>query len=338
MRSFRDLNPYIVGTISVALIGAAVGFAFMVAALHLLEDSYDVTAIFPDAAGVRGGEEVRVAGVQVGRIAKVVPDRQHGNVRMTLKIDKGVDLARDATAELALTTLLGSKYVRMGGDVPDEGPYLADVPETDRVIPIERTKVPFDIFELTTISTRSIQQTDTEKLNQLIVSLADITEGNADEIGRLIRGVDEVSSAIAARDDQLRQLIRRADTLAELLADKDETLVSLIDQSRAILALVSARRADLAYAIDQGGAAISEVSRVIGANESLLDSILDTLHPTLDILDRHQETVDRSLAVLGPGSLGLARSGGRGPWTDIYVRSLGPDALGIIADALSEGP
>ncbi|HAS09879.1 MAG TPA: MCE family protein, partial [Acidimicrobiaceae bacterium] len=37
MKSFRDRNPYIVGIISVLLLGGATGFAFLVGTLNLLE-------------------------------------------------------------------------------------------------------------------------------------------------------------------------------------------------------------------------------------------------------------------------------------------------------------
>ncbi|MGH2684511.1 MAG: hypothetical protein ACRDJP_03485, partial [Actinomycetota bacterium] len=63
-----------------------------------------------------------------------------------------------------------------------------------------------------------------------------------------------------------------------------------------------------------------------------LDEILDTLHPTLDIIDRHQPTLDTTIAYLGPGSLQQAQSGSHGPWQDIYVRSLGPDAVGALRE------
>src|SRR3712207_8216524 len=46
-----------------------------------------------------------------------------------------------------------------------------DLPKDERLIPIERTKSPFDIFELTRIGTRSIQATDNQALNTFINDL-----------------------------------------------------------------------------------------------------------------------------------------------------------------------
>src|SRR3546814_662655 len=65
VKSFRDRNPYTVGLVSVLVIGAITGMAFLVGLLHLLEDTYEIEANFTDAAGLRGGDEVKLAGVKV---------------------------------------------------------------------------------------------------------------------------------------------------------------------------------------------------------------------------------------------------------------------------------
>lgn len=332
VRSFRDFNPYAVGIVSVLLIGAVVGFAFMVGMLHMLEDTYTVKAVFADAAGTRTGDEVRVAGVKVGRVTKIEADRQHGNVVVSFVVNHGVRLGPDTTAELALATLLGTKFIRLDGAVA--APYLEDLSAEERLIPVERTKIPFDIFDLTTTATRNIQATDNAKLNQLIVSLADVTEGKREEIGALIKGIDDVAGALNSRETQLRGLLDRADRLSALLSEKDATLVELVDQSRAVLQLVSDRRNEIARGLQRGADLTTQLSSVIGDKKSAIDAILDTLHPTLDIVAAHQRTVDRALAWIGPGALGLARAGSHGPWTDIYVRALGPDVVGILGEVL----
>src|SRR5207245_5949889 len=55
VKSFRERNPYAIGLVSVLLIGALVGAAFMVGVLHLLERTYSAEAVFNDAAGMRSG-------------------------------------------------------------------------------------------------------------------------------------------------------------------------------------------------------------------------------------------------------------------------------------------
>ena len=215
-------------------------------------------------------------------------------------------------------------------------PFLADVDEDERTIPIERTKTPFDVFELTTRGTRVIEETDNEKLNLLINQLADVTDGRQEGIARLVRGVDDVATAINDREAQLRSLLQEADRLTKLLAEKDDTLVALIDQSRTILQVLSSRRSDVEAALAGGGAMAEELGRLLTANEERLQSILDSLSPTLRTLDRRNAELNATLAVIGPAQALQTRAGSHGPWADIFVRALGPDFFAIFEDALGD--
>ncbi|HEV7886568.1 MAG TPA: MlaD family protein [Acidimicrobiales bacterium] len=331
LKSFKDMNPYVIGFVSVLVIAVATAFAFFVGIRHVLERAYPVRAVFSDASGIRVGDDVRVAGVKAGRVVKVRADREAGTVVVDLKVANGVDLGADARAEIALETLLGTKFVRLSGPVAK--PYLADVPTARRVIPRDRTKTPFDVFELTRIGTKTIEETDTEKVNQLITQLADITEGKQETVRELLDGINRLSSGINSREVQLRELLDRADTLSANLAAKDQTLVNLIDQSKGILDYVSRRKGAIAASLQSNADAVTELSRLLTVNQANLDSILTTLHPTLAVVDKHQQDVNRALGVLGQGSLGLATASAHGPWQDIYVREIGASFICILSDA-----
>lgn len=349
MRSFRDRNPYAVGLVSVLVVAGLTGLAFAIGIFRLLEDTYTVRAEFADAAGLRTGDDVRVAGVKVGRVAGVDVEREQGRILVTMEIDSGIEIHDEATAEISLATLLGSKYVRideaMEGEHTFEG-FCSTVDESlaaERcrngapVIPYERAgeRVPFDIFELTRIATEGIQELDTDGVNAFVSDLADLTEGRRESLTELITTIDDVSVAVTSRDEQLGELLRRAEALSQTLAEKDETLVALIDQSRAILALLDQRRAELAAALGEGAEAVTGLADLIDANAAELDRLLTNLHPIVDAVAAEQDDVDRALAWAGPGFYGQSLAGSHGPWLDIFVRGLGPDLAAVVCDVLA---
>jgi phospholipid/cholesterol/gamma-HCH transport system substrate-binding protein len=367
MRSFRDRNPYAVGLVSVLVIAGLTGLAFAVGMLRLLEDTYTVRAEFADAAGLRTGDDVRVAGVKVGRVDGVDVEREEGRILVTMEIDSGIEIRDQATAEISLATLLGSKYVRIdeavegehelegycsavdadadddvdvdvderadGSGAPTPTTCLDDAP----LIPYERAgeRVPFDIFELTRIATEGIQELDTDGVNDFVADLADLTEGRRESLTELVTTIDDVSVAVTSRDQQLGELLTRAESLSRTLAEKDETLVALIDQSRAILALLDQRRAELAAALGDGAEAVTGLADLIDANAAELDRLLTNLHPIVDAVAAEQDDVDRALAWAGPGFLGQTLAGSHGPWLDIFVRALGPDLAAAVCDVLA---
>jgi phospholipid/cholesterol/gamma-HCH transport system substrate-binding protein len=331
MRSFRDHNPYLVGSVSILIIGAFTGMAFMVGLLNVLEQAYTMDGQFTDASGLKAGDDVRVAGVKVGRVTEIEADALSGLVNVVWVLDDGTEVHSGAGADIALATLLGSKYVRIT-QAMDGDQLLEDLPRELRTIPVERTTVPFDLFELTRIATDGINELDTEAVNDFITDLADITEGKSASVADLIDGITRVGRAINERDQELADLVDQADRLAGTLADKDDEMIKLIDASKEILDLVVRRRNELALVLGESADAVTELSRVISQNKTRLDSILDSLSPTLDVVAANQTDIDTALAWLGPGFLQQSKGGSHGPWQDIFVRSLGPDAIETFQD------
>ncbi len=333
MRSFRDRNPYAVGLVSMLIIGAITGMAFMVGLLHLLEDTYTMHGAFTDAAGLKGGDDVKLAGVKVGRVTKITADRAEGLVQVDWVINSGVDIREDAGADIALETLLGSKYIRIK-DATAGDELMADLPTDERNIPVDRTTTPVDVFDLTRDATLRIQATDNERLNQLVTQLADITEGKRGTVTDLISSVDQLATAVNEREVQLDALLDSADELAANLAEKDQTLVQLIDSSRTILDFLVQRRDELAAALGAGSDAVRSLSILIDTNAAELDAILDDLHPTLATVDANLPDLNRALAYAGPAFYGQSLAGTHGPWQDIYVAALGPDVIGLLEGVL----
>lgn len=326
--SFRDRNPFLIAIGSLTTMVLLVVGAFLIT--PLTQHTFPITAEFSDAAGVSKGAPVRMAGVQIGKVASVKPDRIHGRVIVGLSINDGVRLGPQTRAEVALATLLGSKYVRLSGKVQE--PVL----KSHAVIPNDRTATPYDVFEVTKVATQRIEATDNEKLNQLIKQLAVVTEGKEESIRKLITGIARMSTAIAARDDQLDSLIARADTISDTLASKDQTLVALLDQSDGILRVLANRHDALASGIHEASAAFGQLSSIVGAHKAEIDGLLDFLHPTIDILDRRQADLDRSLNWLGTGAYGLALAPSHGAWSDVYIRAVGPDVIGLLGALLGQ--
>jgi phospholipid/cholesterol/gamma-HCH transport system substrate-binding protein len=343
VKSFRDRNPYAVGNVSVLIIGAITGAAFMVGLLHLLEDTYEMEGTFTDAAGLRSGDDVKVAGVKVGRVTGIHADEERGLVNVEWVVNSGVDIRDEAGADIALETLLGSKFIRI--TQPAEGDALfADLPREERVIEHEvcdadgicepRTSTPVDVFDLTRDATERIEATDNEKLNVLINQLADITEGKRGTVTDLIEGIDTVAGAINEREAQLDALLDEADELSANLAAKDSTLVQLIDSSRTILDFLVQRREELAAALGAGSDAVRSLSVLIDTNRAQLDAILTDLHPTLATVRSNLPDLNRALAITGPAFAGQSQAGTHGPWLDIYVAALGPDIIGLLEGLL----
>lgn len=313
LKSFRDANPYVIGIVSVLFIAGATAFAFAVGILRLFEDSYTVTAEFADSAGISGGDDIRVAGVKVGRVGDVEADRKNGTVRIDLVVNEGIQLGPRTRAEIALETLLGTKFVRLAG--PVEEPFLED----GASIPLDRTKIPFDVFELAKKGTRAIEATDTERLNLLVDQLATVTDGRRGDLESLFEGIDRLGAALDSRESEFKDLLDQVESISGTLAEKDRVLLRLVEQSEIVLQVLNENRVQLSEGLEATDQLTAQLASLASVHRDTLDNLLDNLHDTVDVVDERQEDLDRALAYLGPGALGLAQAVDHGPWADVFA-------------------
>ncbi|MCO6508095.1 MAG: outer membrane lipid asymmetry maintenance protein MlaD [Snodgrassella sp.] len=84
------------------------------------QPSYTVTASFNDIGGLKAQAPVKIAGVVIGRVDKIVLDTKDYQAKVTLKIDKKYQLSTDTSAQILTSGLLGDQYIGLspGGD-PD---------------------------------------------------------------------------------------------------------------------------------------------------------------------------------------------------------------------------
>ncbi|NMC74026.1 MAG: outer membrane lipid asymmetry maintenance protein MlaD [Geobacteraceae bacterium] len=84
-------------------------------------DSYRVYANFDSISGLRSGASVEIAGVEVGRVERIVLDPKQGyTARVALRIDSGIQLQDDVIASVRTRGIIGDKYVQLkpgGSDV-----------------------------------------------------------------------------------------------------------------------------------------------------------------------------------------------------------------------------
>jgi phospholipid/cholesterol/gamma-HCH transport system substrate-binding protein len=68
---FRERNPVVIGAISLAVLAALILLAFRADDLPLIGGGDTYYAAFSEAGGLKPNDEVRVAGVRVGKVDAV---------------------------------------------------------------------------------------------------------------------------------------------------------------------------------------------------------------------------------------------------------------------------
>jgi phospholipid/cholesterol/gamma-HCH transport system substrate-binding protein len=298
--SWRDVNQLSLGLATVVVLGCLLTAAFSVGALDLFSDRYELSAVFPDAGGMKTGNDVRVAGVPVGEVTGIHPDFQTGQVIIAFEVDKGTDLGPETRADIAAATLLGGYYLRLSGRV--EEPFLEDLPSDDarRRIPLERTSAPVSLIGALSDTTTQIQTIDIDAVNAVLRQLAGATDRNADVVPTLIDSLSTVGAAIASREDELRDLVGNASALSEVLAQRDEEILTLVEAASVLLDRLQERRDELATVLGSGSEAVVTLTDTIKQHRADIDGLLADAHVLLEGIERNTGTINTSLAWAGP--------------------------------------
>jgi phospholipid/cholesterol/gamma-HCH transport system substrate-binding protein len=72
---------------------------------------YVVSADFPSVAGLKAGSAIEIAGVEVGRVDRIV--LQDYQARVVMVLQPGIKLQEDSIASIKTKGLIGERYVRI---------------------------------------------------------------------------------------------------------------------------------------------------------------------------------------------------------------------------------
>lgn len=128
---FREnAGEALVGLLIVLLAVWFIWFAWMRTGGGEKAGAIHVTALFPNAAGVNVGTDVRVAGLKIGSVTGQKLDPESYQVAVTLALDPEVKIPADSSAAVTSEGLLGSTFIALlpGGETTPlkNGDVIAD--------------------------------------------------------------------------------------------------------------------------------------------------------------------------------------------------------------------
>src|ERR1700739_4642905 len=100
------------------------------------------SAVFSNVSGLKGGNFVRIAGVEVGKVGHLKLDKD-GSVHVDFAIDKGLKLTEGTKASVRYENLIGDRYLSL-----EDGPGSPRRLPQGATIPLARTSPALDVDAL----------------------------------------------------------------------------------------------------------------------------------------------------------------------------------------------
>ena len=315
MIPFRERNPVVVGAISLAAIAAVILLSFRAQDLPLIGGGDTYYAAFSEAGGLKVNDEVRIAGVRVGKVESIELD---GNqVRVGFRVDTESQFGSETRAAIKVKTLLGAMFLALE---PAGSGQLAEEAE----IPVDRTTSPYDVVEAFQGLAETSERIDTDRLAESMTVLADLTRNTPEEFREALSGVSALSANVAARDSQINSLLRNLGKVSGVLDERDEDIIKLMSDSDVLFRAVVARRDSVHDLLVSTSQLSKELTLLVKQSRADLKPALEHLESVVAVLNKNEDNLDNSLRLMAPFYRVFANTLGTGPWFDTYIQNLPP--------------
>jgi len=315
MIPFRERNPVKVGAVSLAVLALIMLMAFKAQDLPLIGGGDTYYAAFSEAGGLKADDEVRIAGVRVGKVTSV--GLEHGHVKVAFKIKGDAKFGSATHASIKVKTLLGAMFLALE---PAGSGQLAKGAE----IPVSRTQSPYDVVEAFTGLANTAGDIDTNQLASALTSLSDLTRTTPDSFRAALAGVSALSKNVAAKNERIGTLLTNLKRVSTVLDQRDGDIVGLMKDSDVLFRALVQRRQSVHQLLVSTSTLSTELSALIQQSRADLKPALTSLQNVLNVLTKNEDNLDNSLRLMAPFYRVFASTLGNGPWFDTFIQNMPP--------------
>jgi phospholipid/cholesterol/gamma-HCH transport system substrate-binding protein len=323
--AFREMNPQPIGAVFIAVVLLLMYIAFNITSLPFLGGGTKYSAQFSEAAGLRKGDDVRVAGVEVGTVTGIRLEGSH--VRVDFTVGHGARVGSDVRLSIEIATLLGNKYILLE-------PGLQGRWNNKQQLPLSRTRAPYDVTAAFGDLSDTVETIDTAQLTKALDTVSTTFANSPPHVKAALDGLSRLSRTVSARDAQIAQLLRNAQTVSGVLASNRQQIVGILGDGDKLLTEIRARREVIHQLLVNTSTLATQLRGLVRDNQATITPALQHLKSVVDVLVANEKNLDSILTLLFPWTRTLIDSVGTGPWFDAIVQNL---PLPVLTGTTSSG-
>lgn len=298
---------------------------------------YELRILFPNASNLAVGGDVRLAGVNVGRVVAI--SHRQLSTEATIELQpRFAPLPSDALAVIRNKTLLGETYIGLtpgtaaAPKIPDGGLLssrnVEPIQTIDQVLGAfdARTRARFRQFMrefALGLGGRGTNLNDAlgnlDPTAQQIATVSQILDRQRAAIGTVLHDGSGVLQSLSQRQEDLRSLVSAGDQVLSMTASRNRAVTDVVDALPGFLSDLQRTMNVAGAAAVQGGPTLhallpaapllSPALDALGALAPQLRSTLSQLGPVITALGPALPALDRMIARARPFSIAAAAAG-----------------------------
>ncbi len=320
MRSYGAVDPVKMALAGLTTMALGMAAALNADALPVIGGGTTYSAEFSDAGGLHEDNDVRVAGVKVGKVSEI--DLEGDRVHVSFRV-KGAWLGDATSASIQIKNVLGQKYLALD-------PRGEAVLDPGDPIPLRRTTAPYDVLEAFRDLSKTVDAIDVDQLAKSFDAISATFADTPADVRAALDGISKLSGTIASRDRQLRTLVANTRQVSQTLVDRDTEAQRLIRDGNALLRAISTRQQAIKDLLDGSKRLATALDGIIADNDGQLGPVLEQLDRLTSMLQRNQDSLAKGIAAFAPAIRVFTNVAGNGHWIDGYLCGLVLPSFGPI--------
>lgn len=274
------------------------------------------TAVFTNVSGLKGGNFVRIAGVEVGKVETMALQKD-GTVTVVFNIDGNLTLTEGTRAAVRYENLIGDRYLAL-----EDGPGSVRKLQPGQTIPVTRTSPALDVDALIGGFRPLFRALDPEQVNALSGELLAVFQGQGATVASVLAQTSALTTTLAGRDQLIGEVIGNLNTVLGTFAERDDQFAEGLDTLSELVAGLSDRKADIANGLAYINAAAGSVAGLLAeARQPIRDTVVETDRFATQMESDH-DYVDELVRTLPDAYQVLARQGLYGDYFGFYLCDL----------------
>lgn len=272
-------------------------------------------ALFNSASRLAPGDDVRVAGVGVGKVTAVSVTAE-ALAKVTFEVEKDLQLSDTSRAEIRYLDLAGNRYLALVN-----GAATGAAQASDQLIGLDRTQPALDLDDLLDGFKPLLVALSPADVNSLTLDIVKTLQGDGATVQSLIARTASLTTGLAERDQLIGSVVSNLNLAVGSVADRHGQLEELISQLRVLAGGLAKDRTSVA-------AAIGHIDTMTGLTADLLRRARPSAKADIAALRRVAETlaspsgkaeIDHALDHLPDKLARLAATASYGSWFNYYV-------------------
>jgi phospholipid/cholesterol/gamma-HCH transport system substrate-binding protein len=271
------------------------------------------SAVFTNVSGLKGGNFVRIAGVEVGKV-KDLTLHKDGTVTVDFAIDKGLQLTEGTKAAVRYENLIGDRYLSL-----EEGAGSVRKLQPGATIPLARTSPALDVDALIGGFRPLFRALDPNQVNALSGELLKVFQGQGGTISSVLAQTSALTTTLAGRDELIGQVITNLDTVLGTFAARDDQFSEGLDQLSQLVQGLAERKNDIATGTAYVNAAAGSVADLLTDARQPIKEFVQQSDRVAGQIEADHDYVDDLVKTLPDAYQVLARNGLYGDYFGFYL-------------------